>query len=443
MSQNDPIQNPPRVSIPPIEFTAGGPTDEIKKANFEAVQPSPGFVSLAILTADAITKRADLVLLDYTQSGANIRYKVDGVWHPMAPMDRESGDFMLASLKRLANMIHLERVQRQQGSFVAMYLKYKHKCEVTSQGVPTGERIVIVIGREKPPVDTLKKMGMRYRQYQQLIETINQDRLLVLGSSMPDDFAEPFWRALQSAGDRFMRDFFAIHDVKKPVEEIINIAPVTYDAADEKGLEKAIRGLLLREPNVVTFSELNSANTLNQATQLVLKNDIAVFARVSGRDVFDAILRTLVLKPDVEKFAQSLVCVVSQRTIRLLCDHCRQPFAPNQQLLKQLGLPPQRVNTMYTHFQPRAEDLADENGNPIDWEPCPKCGGPGYFERTSLFELLMVDDKIRKVILNKPTRQTLMDAAAGSPHVSIRDEGVLKIAKGETSLEELRRVLKQ
>ncbi len=443
MSQETSKRSSPRPTLPPIQFVAGGPTDEIKQANLEAVQPSPGYGAMVILLADAITKRADVVLLDYTQSATNIRYKVDGLWHSMAAMDRESGDFMLASLKRLVNQDFQERVRKQEGEFVATYLKRKHKCRLVSQGVATGERVAIYIDREKPEMESLAQLGIRERQREQLAEVINNDRALVLAAAMPDDFSELFWMAVLSAGDRFMRDFVILHDASKSPPQVINVNPVKYSADQPDGPEKAIYGMLLREPNVVCFSEIPDGKTLNHACKLVNSNDLTVLTRIGARDVFDAILRALVLQPDVEKFAQALTCVIAQRNLRMLCDHCKQPFNPSQQLLSQLGLPANRVTTLYTHFQPRPEDLVDAKGNPIEWEPCPKCGGPGYFERTCIFELLMVNDQLRNLIANNPSRQGLIEAASSTNFVSLRDEGVLKVAKGITSLEELRRVLKQ
>jgi len=436
-------QKPEKPTIPPIEFDAGGPNQDIQQANLDAVLPSPGFANMAILLADAITKRTDIVLLDYTQQNVNIRYKVDGVWHSMNPMDRESGDYMLATIKRLANLNHLERVQKQTGEFVATYLKSKHPCRIQSQGVASGERVAIYIDRKQPIPETLKEMGMRDSLYQKVAAVMNRDRAMLLASSMPDDFAGCYWTSIQSAADRFMRDIYSVVDVQKPVDDVVNVTQVKFDSSRGEALESVIHQLLLREPNVVTLPDIPNGKAVDVMSDIVLNHDLCVAGRVYARDVFDAILRVLVLKPDASRLAQALNLVVAQRTVRLLCDYCRQPFQPSSQLLQQLGLPPGRVRTLYTHFQPRPEDMVDERGNPIDWEPCPKCGGPGYYQRTSIFEVLEVTDRIRDVIRNKPTRQRLVAAAEESDHVSMREQGIVRVAKGLTSLEELRRVLKQ
>lgn len=430
-------------SLPPVEFIAGGPNDEIKQANLEAVQPSPGYPSLVIMLADAITKRADIVLLDYQPGLTAIRYKVDGVWHSMPDMDRESSDFMLASLKRLANLDHLERVARQKSEFHATYLKHKHKCVFVSQGVKSGERVAIYVDREKPPTDSLENMGMRSSQREKLAECINRQGSLVVASAMPSEFFAPFWEGVLKTGDRFMRDFFMIYDAAKPNNEVINVTPVSYDTTKGETFQSTLRQVLLREPNVIALPEIDSSEQLDLLCDQIVQNEMTGIVRTEGRDVFDALLRLQVVKPDLQKLASTLSCVVNQRTIRMLCDYCRQPFAPNNQLLQQLGLPPNRIATLFTHFAPRPEDMIDEQGNPYELEPCPKCGGPGYFERTSIFEILIANDEIKKAVANGANRAELTKAAANADHISIRDEGVVLVAKGITSLEELRRVLKQ
>ena len=123
--------------LPPITFVADGESEEIRQANLEAVLPSPGYPTTVLLMADAISKRADVILLDYTAANVSVRYEVDGLWHSMPAMDRTNGDYLLATLKQMANLDWQQRRERQVGKFTADYLKQKHKCVLTSQGVPS------------------------------------------------------------------------------------------------------------------------------------------------------------------------------------------------------------------------------------------------------------------------------------------------------------------
>jgi len=122
--------------------------------------------------------------------------------------------------------------------------------------------------------------------------------------------------------------------------------------------------------------------------------------------------------------------VLSQRLIRKLCENCREAYAPTPQVLKQLGIPEGRIETLYRPPQQREE-------------VCPECGGVGYKGRTGLFELLVVGDTLRQVLGSKPKLDLLRQAARKDGMRGLQEEGILLVAKGITSLPELMRVLKQ
>ncbi len=101
---SEPASKHTHEDLPPIKFTAAGESEEVREAILEAVMPSPGYATAVLLMADAITKRADIVLLDYTAGAVSVRYFVDGIWHSMPGMDRATGDYMLATIKQLASL---------------------------------------------------------------------------------------------------------------------------------------------------------------------------------------------------------------------------------------------------------------------------------------------------------------------------------------------------
>lgn len=438
------IESIPIEDLPPLKFTASGETVDLREANLQAVLPSPGYPHAVLMMADAITKRADLVLMDFTQAHCSVRYQVDGMWYNMPHLTRMVGDYMLASLKQLAELDYRERRHRQVGTFTAEYLRKKHKCEVTSQGVPTGERVAITIDRERPPSETLEDIGMRPGMRTQLLEIMNSPGGLVLFSALPGDGLSTTWKAALQSTDRFMRDFVVIEEKSKAEPEIINVESVQFDASKGETLQSTMRSVLLREPNVVAFGDLPDGPTLDTLVGLTNNRDLTTVGRLHAKHAIEAVARAIMLKPDVAALARALKAVVGQRVVRLLCQTCRQPYQPNPNLLAQLGLPPSRVPVLYRHFAPTQEQMVDKNGNPVALEPCQNCGGPGYFERTGIFELLIIDERFRAAMQEpKPTLQSLAQAAAQSGHISLRDEGIVVVARGDTSLDELQRVLKK
>ena len=433
----------PQVELPPLEFTGGGPTAEEREANVEAIVPSPGYPAWVMLMADAIAKRADLVLLDYSQQAVSVRYQIDGLWHNMPALDRRTGDYMLAAAKKLANLDYRQRRVRQSGNFKAEFMNQKYPCEIVSQGTATGERVAIYLDRPKAPTETLTDLGIRESMRNQVKQILSNSAGLFLYSSLPKDGYTTGWRATLDTADRFMRDFIVIEEASRVEPEVINVTSTTYDSSQNETPQTHLQQILLREPDVLAFTEMPDAATVDRMATLATQEEKLVISRTHGKSAIDALLRVVAMKPNVGNLMKSLHGILYHRTIRKLCENCKMGFAPPPTMLQQLGLPVGRVGELFTRFQPRPEDLVDEQGNPVPLQPCNHCSGLGYAERTGFFELLVLNDALREAVMTNPTVPNLTAVAKRSGFISLRDEGVVLVARGVTSIEELQRVLKK
>jgi len=123
--------------------------------------------------------------------------------------------------------------------------------------------------------------------------------------------------------------------------------------------------------------------------------------------------------------------VLYQRLIRLLCPDCKVGYTPPPDVLRKLGIPAGKIEQLFR--PPKGEEIE---------KPCASCQGVGYKGRTGIFELLQVTDQMREVLAKQPKLELLKKAARASRQRSLQEEGILLVAKGETSLPELMRVLK-
>jgi len=373
---------------PPIEFFAAGGTPEEQKTNLKTVKPSPGFEPASVLCADAIIKDADVTVLDFSAQQVTLRFQIDGLWHSGAPMDRETGDYMLATLKQLAGVDYKERRARQSGKFGTMYLKKKQKFKLVSH---------------------------------------------------PGEGYTTVWRGTLDTCDRLTRDYFVIEHVGKNEPEVINIYPVEYDSAKGEDPMSPIAQLMLKEPDVLAFPEIDSGDLLNRVIDHSVAHQLPTFTRTPGKHCLDALLRLLVLKPDVKKLADRTSAVLTMRLIRLLCDDCKIGFPPHPKMLQQLGLPPGRIAEL---FRPMVYKPGMVDEDEIEIEPCPTCSGIGYRGRTGMFELLVLNDELKAALVSNPKMDNLAAIAKRHGHVSMQMEGIVMVASGRTSIEELQRVLK-
>lgn len=424
---------------PPVDFTPAGEDDEAKTANLKMVKPSPGYFTVSVLIAESIVKRSEVTVLDYTATQVTVRYQIDGLWHAGAPMDRETGDYLLATLKQLAGMDYRERRARQTGNFATEYQKAKQKIRVVSQGVKTGERVAVYVTWKKDLLETVEELGMRSSMIEKLKEILRRDDShMLLVSAKPGEGYTSAWRGVLNACDRLTRDFYVIEEEEMVEEEVINFGSITFDKGKGETAMTPLPQLLLKEPNVFGFNHIPDGKSLNDMMGISTQHDMPIYVRGPGRNCIDALLRVLALKPDLEKFSTLLTAVICMRRLRKLCQECKVAYQPHPDLLQKLGLPEGRIAELHRPFVYR-EGMVDEDEQEI--EPCEECGGIGYNGLTGIFELLEINDKIREVIMKKPTPKTLKSIAHKSRQVSIRQEGALLIAQGITSVEELQRVL--
>ena len=424
----------------PIEFTAAGATPEEQKTNLKIVKPSPGFEPASELMKEAIIKDSDVTVLDFSAQQVSVRFQIDGIWHAGIPMDRETGDYMLATLKQLAGLDYRERRARQEGNFGTLFLKQRQKFRLVSQGIQTGERIALYLDYKRSPLDNAEQLGMRPSMIKQLSGILeNPDLGNLLVSAVPGQGYTTAWRGILDTCDRLTRDYYVLEEKGKNEPEVINIYPIEFDSAKGEDAMSPIPQLLLKEPDVLAFPELPDGKLIDQIIELSASKEIPVFTRIPGKHCVDALLRVLVLKPDVQSFANRTTAVIAMRLIRRLCDNCKVAFQPHPTLLQKLGLPPGRVAQLYKPFvyQP---GMVDENQ--VEIQPCTECSGIGYRGRTGIFELLIMNDELRQALVKTPRIDQLSAIAKRHGHVSMQMEGIVLVASGKTSLEELQRVLK-
>lgn len=434
---------PSTEELPDLEFKPNIRDSKEQQGVLISCRGIEQYPTTVMLAAQAIRSRADQILLDYSQQGVAIRFRVDGKWENMPPMDRPSGDGMLVILKRLCVLNPADRRSKQVGT---LPLKFKGDVwifDFMSQGIASGERVLIRIAPKKAVLTELAGLGMREKMQEQLRKLLNSDDAMFVFSGLPGQGLPTTWRVGLESADRFVRDFHSIEDVHLGEPELINIAKHTFDSTAGETPMTILKSLLLKQPDVLVFPDLMNDQVTSLVCEEVAEEHRYAITRVSAGSAIEAILRLMATFKDSAKEIAKITCgVINQRLIRRLCTECRQPFQPQPQLLQKLGIPPGRVKTLYQPFiPPPPEQRVDANGKPIEIEICKKCEGRGYYGRAAIFELLTLDDEIRKALLNKPNAAYVTQVAKQQGFLTLQEEGVLAVATGLTSLQELQQVL--
>lgn len=409
----------------------GGESERDNTANLLMARQSPGFILVKNLIADALDWRADGASLDFTAETATVRFQIDGIWKENEVVEREAGDVIVAVLKTLANLDINERVKRQFGILGVEYQEKKYKCRLQSQGMQTGERVIMRFDIGKQSFHTLEELGMRQKVAEQLQEVLDGDRGMVLFSSLPEGGLTTTIDVALGETDRLMRNFVSVEPENLRERDIENVEVTTYKSNNGETPATVLPKLIRTYPEVIVVRNLTDGETGRILCEQVDENRL-VITSVRAKEAPEALLRMLMLKIPQRMLAGAVSVVVNQRLLRRLCDECKVAYEPSPDMLKKLGIPPGRIETLYR--EPTAEEIE---------KPCPKCRGLGYHGRTSIFEVLAVDDGVRNMLLNQPNLVKAKKAARDAGMRTFQEEGILLVAKGTTSVAELARVLKK
>lgn len=426
----------PEEEGPPVKMNAqGAPSERDNNVNLLVARQAPGWIKAKELLAEAIDRRSEAIMLDYTAQNVGVKFQIDGIWHDAAPREREPGDQLLAVLKKLGNLNPEERRARQEGEIPVAYKDFKRQMRIAAAGVQTGERVVLQFDfRSESKKQRLTDLGIRPALYEQVKERLEQKAGLIIVSAPPRGGLSWLYHGTLGAMDRYIRAFVCIEDKIKPETDVENVPVKAFDSTAGSNAMSLLPNILREYPDVLVVPEIRDAELASFLLEQA-REERPVVTTVRGKETAEALLRCLQqMGCPASDFAPAASVVLNVRLVRKLCDKCKQAYPPPPQLLQQLRIPPGRIEVLYKQFEPDPEKPQP---------PCKQCSGIGYFGRIGIIECMLVDDQIRAVLQAKPSVEAVRTAARKAGMKTLQEEGILHVLQGITSLPELMRVLKE
>jgi type II secretory ATPase GspE/PulE/Tfp pilus assembly ATPase PilB-like protein len=209
-----------------------------------------------------------------------------------------------------------------------------------------------------------------------------------------------------------------------PIEyRLENISQTAVNVAAELTFAKILRSVLRQDPDVILVGEIRDRETAEIAMQAALTGHF-VFTTLHANDTATTVTRLLDIGIEATLIQSAVTAVLAQRLVRKLCERCKEPYAPAPELLQRFGIPAEEGRVFYR-----------EKG-------CPQCHGTGYRGRTGVYELMVIDNAIRDLLVGRPSIQAIKAAARKAGMRTLQQSGLYKVVAGITSLEEIARVTK-
>ncbi|MFN0051929.1 MAG: GspE/PulE family protein [Planctomycetales bacterium] len=410
---------------PPIRFIGkSGNREEDSRA--KQAEKSRGFVAAKELIYDAILRRATDVHLEPKEDEFAVRYRIDGLMFPTEAFDRPMGESIINIFKVLGAMDITEKRKPQDGSFRAELEKRLIDFRAASQGTRDGEKMSLRILDQANSVSRLAQLGFRKQMQEQLKEVINQPHGLLLSCGPTGAGKSTTLYAALNELDAFQQNIITVED---PVEyKIPNVTQIEVNAKAGNTFPNALRSILRQDPDVVMIGEIRDAETAKIACQAANTGHM-VFSTIHANDTISALYRLIDLGVEPFLMSSALSAILGQRLVRKLCDTCKEAYTPKPDLLKQVGLPAEKIDAFYRP-PTKPEGM------------CPDCSGIGYKGRLGVFELLIINDRLRDMIRENAPVSAIRAEARKNGMLYMKEEGLRLVVKGVTSLKEMQENVK-
>lgn len=382
-----------------------------------------------LLHAAAVGRASEVDVAPRDEETAAVRFVVDGVVGEQPFMGLEEAETLIQYIKDKAGLDVEDRDSVQRGKISIDIAGSPVDMEVATAGTSAGQRLRIRVIQELIQTNA-NVLGMDEAMLDRVGELMQGNGLLIV-SAPPKQGVTSTQYSLLKKQDPYMRMLATVE--AKSVTDLENITQEIY--GETENLPKQLATLMRRDPDVIMVDQVPGQETAELICDF--SKEKYVIIGLNAKDTFGALAKWLKLRGEAQAALAPCRAVLCQFLIRKLCPDCREAYQPDPALLKKLGLPPERVGQLY---RPPTAKPQDKDGEII---PCETCGDNGYYGRTGVFELLEVDDTIKQIMMAGPTRDKLKAAARKNKMVMLREQALRKVLTGETSLEEVVRVMQQ
>ena len=363
----------------------------------------------------------------------SIGYTVDGVKYDGEAMDRNKAGFAVQYIKEMAGLDMAERRKPQTGTFKAALDGKKFTLQVTSFGSAQGESLRLITNPKDRQNFKLEALGFSEDQLASIKGLLQDGGLVLLGAPRGQGLTSLCYAMLR-AHDAFL---YHVHTIERGPE--FDLEGVTQNAlavnASPAEEAKQVNWVVSQEPDVLLVTSLEDPKSAVDLAKFSA-GERRVYVGMRASNTLDALKQWRKLVGDDALAIKNLKAVIVGRLIRRLCSACKVGYTPDPNTLRKLNMNPDSVGKLY---QARKEPMRDAKGNVV---PCTFCNDLAFKGRFGIYEVMVIDDEIRKVIAAGGADSQIKQAQRGKRGRLLQEVALAQVQAGETSVEEVLRVLK-
>ncbi|MFQ6034697.1 MAG: GspE/PulE family protein [Sedimentisphaerales bacterium] len=392
-------------------------------AKLHELAREPSLVNLVnLIILEAIEARASDIHIEPFEHEVKIKYRIDGMLVEKTPSSKRLQAAIVSRVKIMADMNIAERFVPQDGHIE--FMGKNGKIDIRVSTVPTvfGEGLQLRLLDRSASLFALEDLGMNSQCLNSFNKCLHKAHGIVLVTG-PTGCGKT--TTLYASLNKIYSPAVKMITIEDPVEyqlEGVNQMPVN----PKRGLTFAtgLRHILRHDPDIIMVGEIRDRETADIAIRAALTGHL-VFSTLHTNDAAGAVTRLIDMGVEPFLLASSLEAVLAQRLVRKICPKCKEPYKPDENLIKALNGSVE-INSAAKFYHGAG---------------CNQCGQTGMAGRTGIFELLRITGKLRDLIAARPTTDQIVRAAP-TDHISMVHDGIAKVLEGITTPEEVFRVAK-
>jgi type IV pilus assembly protein PilB len=392
-------------------------SDEQMIGSLDAAEEAPIIKLVNLMFSQAVKERVSDMHIEPEENQVRVRCRIDGLLKEVSVLPKKLQSAIISRVKILSNLDISESRKPQDGR---IRLKVDdHELDVRVSTFPTlhGENVVMRILDKSSVLLGLKEVGLSDADLENFEKLITRPNGIILVTG-PTGSGKT--STLYSALGHISTIEMNIITIEDPVEYELPLIRQT-QVNPKAGITFAtgLRGILRQDPDIIMVGEIRDKETAEVAIQASMTGHL-VFSTLHTIDAPSALGRLIDMGVEPFLVSTSVIGIIAQRLVRVICEKCKEPYRPSEDVLRAMDLDPKGI---YYHGK-----------------GCEKCNKSGSAGRTGIHEMLLLTDKIRRMIDVRASNDDIKKAAREQGMLTLRENGIYKVKKGIVTPDELFRV---
>ncbi|NOZ88138.1 MAG: type II secretion system ATPase GspE [Deltaproteobacteria bacterium] len=372
----------------------------------------------------SVKERASDIHFEPFEKNLLVRFRIDGVLYEVARPPKAAQASITSRIKIMAGMNIAEKRLPQDGRIRIKIAGKDIDIRVSTVPIAHGESIVMRLLDKSAVLLDLESLGFSKDQLEITDKLIHRSHGIILVTG-PTGSGKT--TTLYAALSRINKPEIKIITVEDPVEyQLPGIGQIQVNSKIGLTFANGLRSIVRQDPDVILVGEIRDLETAEIAIQASLTGHL-VFSTVHTNDAPSTVTRLIDMGVEPFLVASSAIAIQAQRLVRRVCKYCKEPYVPETSELTELGIDPGNYDGRKFYRK----------------KGCDRCMGTGYLGRTSIVELMPIDDEIRTMILKNTMSTEIKKTAKRRGMRTLREDGANKVFQGITTTEEVLRVTQE